>query len=175
MKPVLWTPEADAVLRAEWGKLEVPVATIAAALGRSKDGCRVRARKLGLSRGDGGGWTSRAAAALRSLAARPEGVSLSEISGTPARAAREVAASLVRSGELVSAKHGRSPRLFVSQEAADAWNGESGDIAPTSFRISRRTVAVERGEPVITAKTKFTIAPPMPERPPRTNTYSQFD
>ena len=94
------------------------------------------------------------------------GFSVSGITGYAPELVRRVANALVKSGDLVRAKLGaRSVRYFANDDLARAYQANRG-----AAEMRPRT-----DEPgIITPQTKIYIAPPLPRRVLRTNTYTQF-
>lgn len=106
------------------------------------------------------------------------GFSVSGITGYAPELVRRVANALVKSGDLVRAKLGaRSVRYFANDDLARAYQAgqapaRRGATAVLGPRTKARWSADEPG--IITPQTKIYIAPPLPRRVLRTNTYPQF-
>jgi hypothetical protein len=114
---------------------------------------------------------------LLTLAETPNGFSASEVTGCSPELVRRTANGLVKAERMVRAKLGaRSVRYFKSEALADAYRAGQPTAARTSVVLGPRSKAGwSADEPgIITSRTKITIAPPLPRRVLRTNTYMQF-
>lgn len=114
---------------------------------------------------------------LLSLSETPAGFSASEVTGYSPEIVRRTANALVTDGRMIRAKvGGRSLRYFANQqliEACMAGNREAQRARPLAGPRSKARWSAD--EPaIITPQTKIYIAPPLPRRVLRTNTYTQF-
>lgn len=114
---------------------------------------------------------------LINLSETPAGFSASDVTGYAPEQVRRAAEALVKAGKIVRAKvSARRVRYFASARLASAYISgtvPTGRARPVLGPRSKATWSVD--EPgLITSKTKIHIAPPLPRRVLRTNTYQQF-
>ncbi len=114
---------------------------------------------------------------LEKLAGNAAGFSASEVTGFSPEQVRRAAEAMVKAGRLVRSKVSpRRVRYFTSEKLAQAYkNG----LAPATRRLAvigpRSRAGWAPDQPaVITSRTKITVAPPLPRRTLRTNTFTQF-
>jgi hypothetical protein len=114
---------------------------------------------------------------LITLSQTAAGFSASEVTGYSPELVRRTANGLVAAGRMVRAKIGaRSVRYFENDAQSQAYQANRPSAARANPAIGARTKARwSADEPaIITPRTKITIAPPLPRRVLRTNTYLQF-
>lgn len=114
---------------------------------------------------------------LLSLADTAAGFSASEVTGFSPEQVRRAAEALTKAGRIVRAKVSpRRVRYFANQRLADAYTASKAHTARPSVAGGSRSKATWRpDEPgLITPRTKIYVAPPLPQRVYRTNTYLQF-
>ena len=114
---------------------------------------------------------------LEQLADTSAGFSASEVTGFSPEQVRRAAEAMVKEQRLV--RHKVSPRrvrYFKNDKLAQAYgNGLASVVTRRAVSGPRSRAAWAPDEPgVITARTKITVAPPLPRRTLRTNTYTQF-
>lgn len=114
---------------------------------------------------------------LLALAAEAAGFSASEVTGHSPAQVRNLAESLVKSGQLVRSKvTPRRVRYFASAELARNYRAappsRASGALPGGQRFKARWSADE--EAIITPQTRIVIAPPLPRRVLRTSTYQIF-
>lgn len=114
---------------------------------------------------------------LINLSATPAGFSASDVTGYAPEQVRRAAEALAKAGKIVRIKiSSRRVRYFANDKLAQAYvaGGLSGSRArPVLGARSKATWSPD--EPgLITSRTKIHIAPPLPRRVFRTNTYQQF-
>jgi len=114
---------------------------------------------------------------LINLAATPAGFSASDVTGYAPEQVRRAAESLAKAGKIVRMKVSpRRVRYFANDKLANAYvaGAASGSRArPVLGARSKATWSAD--EPgLITSRTKIYVAPPLPRRVYRTNTYQQF-
>lgn len=159
--PHPWTPEDEALLRQAYAT--TPVAQLAEQFSTTPVAIYARAKKLGLKRPTNTvrrnvGVSTGLNQTLRTLAARPNGVSGSEVAGFARNTVARALYKLYDKGELHRVHLGHKwVRFFADAAAAQAcahapWPADA--------------------EPVHTAATKYTYAAPPPARPLRTNTHA---
>lgn len=174
----------EQVLRAHYARGDLKA--LAAELGVSLNRLQSMASQLGiprdasLHRGPRSEDGARARAVILELSARPKGTTAREAADA-ARVKRNTADSIARKmarqGELASATGGpREVRYFASQALADAYAASLRKAAATQAAASVRVPpsigpAHLPGEPLITERTKFTLAPPPPQQAYRSNTF----
>lgn len=114
---------------------------------------------------------------LETLAHTPAGFSASEVTGFSPEQVRRAAEAMVKADRIVRSKvSARRIRYFADEKLALAYkNG----IAPATRRLAvigpRSRATWRADEPaLITSRTKITVAPPLPRRTLRTNTFTQF-
>jgi len=185
--PARITPEVQAQRRAmlEAHYPRGDLKALAAALGCSLNCMQNIASQLGIRRdvavhrGPRSDEGARGRALFLQLAARPMGTTVGEVAGAAQierKAADGIARQLIRRGDVVSVTISpREVRYFTSQQLADAYTtslrtAPATRAAPTVRVPPTRGPAHLPGEPLITAATKFTIAP-LPRPTSRSNTY----
>jgi hypothetical protein len=105
------------------------------------------------------------------------GFSASEVTGYSPEQVRRAAEALVGAGTIVRFKvTPRRVRYFANEKLAQAYVSGQAPAVRRLAAIGPRSKAQWRPEDpgVITSRTKITIAPPLPKRTYRTNTYTQF-
>lgn len=187
VKRIEWTPEMDAVIRERYS-VEGCMG-VARLLDQPHSNVYRRAIKLGVPlpghRVPPGGHGAR----LLELSKRPDGVRRSDCADLKNDQFYKAAAALIRAGKIIKFQISlRNCRWFDTEANAQAWATRTGTTkrAPspakpraTAAKGTHPTVRVPHwggparmpGEPVITERTKVTIAPPPPQRLLRTNTY----
>lgn len=113
-----------------------------------------------------------------SLSETPGGFSASEVTGMAPEQVRRAAQALVKAGDLVRVRIGpRSVRYFRSAATAAAYQAAHGKLSPPKPALvgprSKAAWSVD-DPPIITSRTIFTQAAPLPGRVLKTNTYQQF-
>lgn len=114
---------------------------------------------------------------LINLSATPAGFSASDVTGYAPEQVRRTAEALAKAGKIVRVKVSpRRVRYFANDKLATAY--VAGSVAGSRARpvLGARSKATwSADEPgLITSSTKIHVAPPLPRRVFRTNTYQQF-
>jgi hypothetical protein len=189
--PRRWTESMNALLR-EVYPTPTPVRDIAVAMGFPPDGKAIiaQAARLGLSRPPLPSYKDSAAAQQLLTAAKSEhGATYAHCTATSLATAYGLARRLMLDGLLFRAQTGhKEARFFDTPErAAAAAKQRPRPLHPTAnqrppqprgkknitYSIARHCGPAHLpGEPVITSRTKVTIAPPPPARLLRTNTHT---
>lgn len=173
----------EQVLRAHYARGDLKA--LAAELGLSMNRLQSMASQLGiprdpsLHRGPRSEDGARARALILELSTRPTGTTAREVADAAhieRNTADSIARKMARQGELASAANGpREVRYFASQALADAYAARLRTVTATPAASTVRMPprfgpAHLPGEPLITERTKFTLAPP-PRQAYRSNTY----
>ena len=119
------------------------------------------------------------------LAGREHGLATSEVTGYSATQVRQAVWHLKNDGLIFSAKLSHQVVRYFSDEARakayQAKHGKPGAATQAAGRklslppkASQRAWWPKDAEPVITEKTKITVAPPPPEWSTRSNTHSRW-
>lgn len=114
---------------------------------------------------------------LEIMASTAAGFSASEVTGFSPEQVRRAAEALVKEGRLVRSKiTPRRVRYFRDDKLALAYKANAVPAVRQLAALGPRSRATwAADEPaVITPRTKFTVAPPLPKRTLRTNTFTQF-
>jgi hypothetical protein len=113
---------------------------------------------------------------LEKLANTAAGFSASEVTGFSPEQVRRAAEAMVKAGRLVRSKvSARRVRYFSNEKLAQTYkNGLAPAISRLAIGPRSRASWAPDQPAVITARTKITVAPPLPRRTLRTNTYTQF-
>jgi hypothetical protein len=114
---------------------------------------------------------------LLSLSETAAGFSASEVTGYSPELVRRTANALVAADRMIRAKVGaRAVRYFADDALAKTYiAGNVAAARPKAAGGPRSKAPWSADEPgVITSRTKIYIAPPLPRRVFRTNTYLQF-
>jgi hypothetical protein len=114
---------------------------------------------------------------LVSLSDAASGFSASEVTGYSPEQVRRAANALAADGQIVRSKvTPRSVRYFKTDKLARQYIAGNAVAARPRSAGGPRSKAPWRPEDpaVITARTKIYVAPPLPHRVYRTNTYLQF-
>jgi len=115
--------------------------------------------------------------ALKSLSDSATGFSASEVTGYSPEQVRRAANALAEDGQIIRTKiNSRSVRYFASDKLSRAYLAGNVSAARTRPVGGPRSKAPwSPDDPaVITPRTKIYVAPPLPRRVFRTNTYLQF-
>ena len=114
---------------------------------------------------------------LVSLSDSAGGFSASEVTGYSPEQVRRAANALAADGQILRTKVStRSVRYFANDKLAKAYIAGTAKAARPRSAGGPRSKAPWRPEDpaVITPRTKIYVAPPLPRRVYRTNTYLQF-
>ncbi len=116
---------------------------------------------------------------LIELSNAPAGFSASELTGYSPEQVRRAAEALVASGDMIRHKvSARRIRYFANEDlgkryvATRAVSSVSAASGAAGSRVKAKWSVDEPG--IITSKTKIYIAPPLPNKVYRTNTYAQY-
>jgi hypothetical protein len=168
-----YTPEEDAYLHIHY-PTHMPVLDIAAHFGRTEKTVHGRARWLGLKR-PAVKYSAMGEEILR-MAARSQGVCRNEVQGFGLHVVGCKLAKMHKAGQLFRQVNAyRDVRYFTTPEAVASY------VKPVKQKPNAPSVTIKAGPKfdhdapmIFTANTKYTIAPPPPERVYRTNTHSQL-
>ncbi len=114
---------------------------------------------------------------LSDLSESLAGFSASELTGYAPEQVRRAAEALVKAGRIVRFKVApRRIRYFASEQAAQNYIASQSRVSQMKPAVISRTKARWKPEdpPVMTAKTKVYVAPPLPRDVLRTNTYQLY-
>jgi hypothetical protein len=179
-----YTPREEALLREQYVDGAVEVKDIAERIDRTVAQVRIKAFAMGLHRPERLSLRSYAhQARIRLVLAgqAASGFSLAEISGMHVSTVARAAQALVESGQLFKVRLGhRTVRYFSAPAAAERYEANhrkpisAGNVTFTTRAAGHGRAWWPSDAPLhFTPQTKYTIAPPLPERVLRTNTHSR--
>ena len=114
---------------------------------------------------------------LKTMSDSASGFSASEVTGYSPEQVRRAANALAADGQIVRTKIGtRSVRYFANEKLSRAYlAGNARTARPRPTTGPRAKAPWSADDPaIITPRTKIFVAPPLPRRVYRTNTYLQF-